>query len=108
MATVLTKDNETPLYNALGKVHGASPLRTSSVEVTGNPVELREGRGKAYRLVDPDNAYVLLADLNLNTNPTPNPDPVPDPTPEPEPTPTTPHRLTMIVDGVSVFEMDIL
>jgi hypothetical protein len=91
---ISTRDNSTPLYNREGKVHGASPFSGLRVDVQGNSILLPE-RGAAYRLVAPDNAYVLLADLILN--------PV-------TPQPSTKKPFTLTVEGYKPFsgELELL
>lgn len=72
MPTYATRDNSTPLWNQNGGQHGASPFTGSSLNVTGQPVNLPV-RGWAYRLVEPSNAFVLISDLVTGPTTEPNP-----------------------------------
>lgn len=67
-----TKDDNTPLYNREGKVHGSSPWRQLTIDVQGSPVRVGD-RGMAYQLTHISNAYVLVSDL-VSSAPPPPPD----------------------------------
>lgn len=73
MATYKTKRAETVLFNNKGKIHGSSPIKGAGthVEVQGNAVNIA-GRGACWQLVNPDNAYVLISDLESLTAPASN------------------------------------
>lgn len=103
MATYKTKRDETLLYKGAGaqegKIHSASPIKGAGtrVEVQGNAVNIAQ-RGACWRLINPDNAYVLIGDLESLTNPEPPPPPPPSNMKEP---------FTLKVTGYKLFSGEL-